>query len=520
VSNNSKYQIRIETPADVSGLQKTGAALDKTTASLKSTEAAAKAATKSVEELAKAEDKRRKQADGINDKINAREKSEQDRLKNERVFGDQSKQNAEHLASLTRETKGYTSATDRAASAKSRLLEGLKKASAAVPGLGILISAAKNPWTLIAAAIALAGSKLLAFRDEITKMEGRIKVFENLNDRVMRFSELINQAKIDQEAFLRSANQAKNAPESPEDMAARLGASIDRRFGAAKEKVGAEKSLALDVIARDEAQGRITPAQASAKRRDVEARFGKRTDDLDIAQAAEQGMVVRQAAKVSADAAERARGQLPGAESAVLELDQRLQDEKARLAQSREFAGIDESGRFTEGGRAAQIRSRLNFKGLTNAGPTERRKLEGELEALVAGITTRQATIGGLESQRGAAQDNVATLRGQITTLDQSSRNFNTQAGESAAGLASQIQLTGDLRAINAQRAAVQGQTDEAGTAQKLNQVSSGVRKATGNLDGAFSSLGEEISYLQSLSAAIARDVAELKRTRPVRPEQ
>ena len=231
----SSYKIKVVTSADLAGITKTTEAIKQLTA-----------ATKSAAESAKVFNESAKSRNNASDQ-------------------------ATYVAGLSKEAKEQRNVNDvtkETVGLKGSWIKALKQLKHDVPGLGLALSALKNPFTLVAAAIYFAINSLSEFnkkQKEIADAVGNGKLTTNWEN----FGILIAQAKIDLADLNKELDKIieKEDPLSKKVEKARK--QGNRQF--AVEEATDAKSKAAELAAA------ATPEQKAAIEAKYEARAGERS---------------------------------------------------------------------------------------------------------------------------------------------------------------------------------------------------------------------------------------------------
>ena len=362
-------------------------------------------------------------------------------------------QSQRHFKQLTEEVKKLTHGTDAADKKTSDLVKGLKKVGSAIPGFQFAIGSLTNVYTLLAAAIVGTVVKIREWDEVIKQNQARLKIFQDLNKEVTRFSENIKKARLDTAEFNREfeAIRAAGAEETPTEEGARVAAATKRQFGAAQEREAAAHQLALDQIARQEAAGKLTPGAAEQARLVAGAAFGKRKTELDLTEQAELARISRQTAGAEAGRADLLRQQVPEAQAAVVAAQNRRDDQARALQAAQEFAGLDAGLKPVAGGRMAQIQAELAISSPISSRYVEKKKLRGEQESLRAGVLQQQALLEPADLALQTAQARLGQLRGATLGAATAGETGRATAAEQMAAFRSSSRSAADVAALTAQ---------------------------------------------------------------------
>lgn len=429
--------------------------------------------------------KGKKSADEMWAALAAMDKAEQDLLRTQRVFGDQSEQMASHLAELTRETKAAGVEADKTTSAKSRLFDGLKKLGNQVPIVGAVLGALKNPFTLIGVAALIAKNAIDQYAEAVAKMAESVAGSEASQGRILRFFEIVAEGKADAKAFEEQIAAIGKQGQTAAEWLKKMNDEIERK--SQLEEAAAQKS------------GMDTPEAAAA-------RAGNKRN--------QQATALFNAALKAEAAAEAAKAQLPGARAdlqaakvAVKEAEFRLGPQDQDAAARREF--LLEQNKEIRGkiGVNPLLRSKLT------ADPPYTFRSEADLKELLAsnqqeltsldiGVSMRQADRVKARAAFDAARVRESRFEDTFRSNTEAARDFRRQSQAVADLGAVSVANDGIIREPGAGRGSAQFRYDAQRGALRDRNVQSGARE-----------IGNEIKELvQEFKTIVSQLRTEIRR--------
>lgn len=431
----SDLQIKITTPADVSGIDATTKAIERLTAAEKENAKSAKDS-----------------ADFFKQKI---------KPLNEAI--DQQS----YLAGLTQEAKATAEAGDaaeKAASKKKALFDGLKKLGQEIPVVGYALAALKNPFTAIGVVAVLATRAVYDYVDAINSMADSVRAVDGLQGRAVHFFEVIARRKADADAFKTSLANIATAAQTASEWLKATNAQIDRKFD--KEEAAAkkenpedpdadvrnarkahERAQALDNAARrakliaDDAVAQIPAAQeslAEAERNAKEVDLRAGAGDVDASTREAQLLAVNKEilaqkgkgwlfrSRISTDA--------PGVFRNDQELDEMLKANMAELQSIDAGRSMRDADRVKARGGVSAAEAELSrLKGIATTGTTEARNLRAEAKTAFETAPPLPKNIGVVDPNAQKAFDDHSRLLQRMVSDAQQAADSASRAANKAA---------------------------------------------------------------------------------------
>lgn len=353
---------------------------------------------------------------------------------------------------------------EKAATKKSKLLDATKKLTHALPELGTVVSALKNPFTLLTFAIGAVVAVFTKFKDEVMQAEQAMRGFDSANLTVRTFFELIAKHNADSKAFALSLNEIASRAGTAAERLQAMNAAIERRFGALRELGELQKQAELNQVAEDEGAGRIKPAEAITRRTQIELKYRgalrrgaekEQQAKLEALQKA-QGIAVQQQAGIF--------GELAEAEPAAIRAEQyarrtsglttpQLADIARRRAGLEEIIKQGPPAPFIPGTKVHLISDVEDLKRFQEApkGLEQLKKEEDMVKALQVQVDARAK----------AAQDRVSRLQERARTGEEGIRGLGL-------GIQEQQQAISDVRGFNQRAGPIEERVIRGGGAAQI----------------------------------------------------
>jgi len=358
-----------------------------------------------VEILVDGSDKAVQQLKTIEKQLADMDKAEQQLLKTQRVFGDQSAQMASHLSKLTKETKEAGVQAEKTTGIKGRWLDAAKKLTHQIPGLSYVVGALKNPFVALVAVIALAINWLTEFNAKIQRLRdivGDGKIGEQFN----RIGEILGNAEVRAKAFAKALDDIRDRTETVPEQIARMQANADRAFDQEEAAATTPEAKAAVAQKRRAAKANIA-AQGVARARDI----------------VREGHAQFPAMNAELAAAESRRDQMIGLAEANTTSPEGIKEIEAQIAE------IEAPGFYNSAKRQARFGTRADMMSTLGS-------LKETLENARAGNQMAgrlRATAGG---EFDAAQKRFDRFQGRITDAEAMVRQFGGQRDAAQADFA------------------------------------------------------------------------------------
>lgn len=431
----SDLQIKVTTPADVSGIDATTAAVQRLTAAEKENAKSAKDSADFFKQKLKP----------LNEAIDQQT----------------------YLAGLTQEAKATTEvgdAAEKTTSKKKALFDGLKKLGQEIPVVGYALAALKNPFTAIGVVAVLAARAVYDYVDAINKMADSVREVDGLQGRVVHFFEIIAQRKTDAAAFKTSLDNIAKAAQTASEWLKATNAEIDRKFDreeadakkinpadpdadARNARKDHERAQALDNASRraqriaedalaqmPKAQDDLAAAQQQAKEVDIRASAG----DVDASTREAQLLAVNKEilgqkgkgwlfrSRISTDA--------PGVFRNDQELDEMLKANMAELQSIDAGRSLRQADRVKAQGGITAAEAELNrLKGIATTGTTEARNLRADAKVAFTTAPPLPQNIGTIDPVAQKAFDDHSRQLLRMVSDAQQAADAASRAADKAA---------------------------------------------------------------------------------------
>jgi hypothetical protein len=283
--------------------------------------------------------------------------------------------------------------------------EAFKKLGQAVPAVGGVLEALKNPFTTFGLLSALAVRSINDFISAVDRMAESVQAVEGLQGKVERFFEVIAQEKVEADAFAERLRAIATNSKDAAEWLKEVNAQIERKFD-----LEAKNDPNGDPAVREK---RKTVAKAEAA--DAAARRAR--EDAALAQSALPG----------------ARETLTEERKAAVSLVNRLGAQDRDAAAREEFL-IDQNKEIKDNlGRNPLWRRRLSSDPLYTSRSTEELQAQlelnrNELNMIGAGRSLRAADRMKAQGRVSSAEKVVTGLEGRVVAGLESARGFEADA--------------------------------------------------------------------------------------------
>jgi hypothetical protein len=388
-----------------------------------------------------------------------------------KVVTEGASQAANDLSKLGDSAKTTGEKVEGASGKTFKAAEAFKKLGQAVPGVGGVLDALKNPFTTFGLLTAMAVRSINSFIDAVDKMAESVQAVDGLSGKVTKFFDVIAQQKVEADAFAEKMKAIGMASKDAAQWLKEANLQIERKF-----KLEEQNDKDGDPVARER---RRTVERATAL--DNAARRAR--EDAAIAVSALPG--ARDALTAERKAAREVIGRAGAGdvdanarESFLVEQNKEIEKNLARPAFLRGRLSADplytnRSGEDLQG-LLEQNRNELNIIGAgRSVREMDRVKAGGRLsraEGVVSGLEAR--ATGGLEAARGFAADAAGEFAAadvgfqRPNTMGPGSLQFRRDAQVAAIGQRQQAaDLAAAITALNQLTAAIIRSAADAGRA-------------------------------------------------------
>lgn len=324
---------------------------------------------------------------------------------------------------------GNTAAS--AAKQKKTLKDAIQAAAKSIPELGTATLALKNPWVIVAFAIAAAIAAVTKFIAKVKEMEKAIQAFDQLNKAAVPFKAIADanarSADAQADALKRIADESDDAATATDKLISKLDEKA-KRDGAER---AAERERDEAAINADELTGAITPQEARNRRTALATRHGA----LDREAAARIGVqkveAIEMGRRAAVDAEGAARMALPGARAEAKQAEADAAARKENRKMDRAKLDMDEAAarKIIEDGKpnsGAFIKAMLiGVDGAKFAADSQRNTADARLR--IQDIATKRADL----DANDIRDDNMVTnARKRVTDLDSAQQSAFRQSRE------------------------------------------------------------------------------------------
>jgi hypothetical protein len=411
--------------------------------------------------------------------------------------------------------------SEKTAQKKSKLLDATKKLTHAMPELGVVVSALKNPFTILAFVAAAAANAIAGYRQKVEEAAQAMQNFNSGNLTIRSFFELIAKHRADSKAFADSLKEIGDRAQTAGEKLGAMNATIERRWAARRNLGELNKQAELNQVGADEAAGRLTPQQAVARRTAIELRYAEATRHAAEREQQEKLDATRAAAAASKTESGKAVDQQGAAEEAFLIARQQNKQVSA-------FVGVSLRDVQRRRERINRLQANppeelvestgLNFRGLGVPAADYRdaknaTKIQGELQAEESRLQELQTSS---DERLAAAQKKRDAAAARATTAAETARGLGFSAAE-------QQQALDDTRALNrgvlepAERRAIvsQGVNQLSGELKRVNEEQArAVMEASRSMDRlgvVLTQLTQATARMNAQRAEVEKEIRDLK---------
>ena len=329
---------------------------------------------------------------------------------------------SKELGKTTEETKKLDDAQKKAgestkgfAKEHKGLLDGFKKLGAEVPLLGAAFNTLKNPYTALAAGIAILVVKLKEFVDAVSDAAVKAQGLDRFNGIVRNFNTLVAEQRARKndlaEQLAKIGSNAQNAQEKLKS----ANEQIERTLRLEGNEDTANKANEIAKVERDVEQGVITEQEGVRRKAAIDAKYIVRAQDRETRKAAGTVTAIGNAKRLAQESAFALESQLP-----TLEQDLALKKTALEEAQQQEAnftgAGVLFRGKGLPIDEALRVRSELMNQS-PHKDPFVNKTREESIAMLNAGIEQYRNTADIQRSKTVSAQSafNIASGRVDAT---------------------------------------------------------------------------------------------------------
>ena len=369
------------------------------------------------------------------------------------------------LAQMTTEAKGLAPALDetgkaaeRATVSKKTLKDAIKQLSRAVPELGSLALALKNPWVLIAAAIAGVVVAFKKFIDKVNEMEVAIEAFSNLNKAATPIKQIMQDGARATKAQADELHRIATESDDAETALGKVVKQMEAKAAQEKEIRAAQRELDEAGISADEQTGAITPAEAVSRRSALATRYGA----LDQAAAGRLGAqrveAIEQARLAAVMVGDEARLALPAAEAKREQTKIDVAERKGSRKSDRAKLDIDEASArkiINDGKPFSAAFFKAMFTGVDGRkfrADADQQEVEqrGVIEDIKVKRTELDAADDADDAKVTSAGKTVSDLEGKQRTALKQSGDFLERRGETAREVGAETATAAEVGRLQA----------------------------------------------------------------------
>jgi hypothetical protein len=244
------------------------------------------------------------------------------------------------LSGITKETKAAKApveelgkASEKAGVSKKTLKEAIKALSHSVPELSNALLFLKNPFVIVAGAIAAAIAAVTSYIDSINRLAEAAKAHENIGRSFSAMGGAARDAKDSLSEFNKMLVANAEKAVDLEGKLTRVGDAIQRINRQEDEKRDAKEAFELEGVNADEKTNRISPREAMNRRMGIRSKFEQQREAAKRKQEEETIESKNEALRAQMEKRVKAEQELPAAEQEAARLD-RLAKVDPKIAQS------------------------------------------------------------------------------------------------------------------------------------------------------------------------------------------
>jgi hypothetical protein len=287
---------------------------------------------------------------------------------------------------------------------KKQGLDALKKLKDAVPGLGFVIDALKNPYTAITAAIA---AFIVEITKQIEKQNELARASLELGQQIDNARGAMDRQKGNYEDLTSAADDYRKKLQQLADEQRGVDATTSQKLAELDRAAKAAESIDKQNLSASEAEidaqvagNRMTPQAAASAKRKLKAEYDQRQAERERNTSQSRFAILQEASFQKIEQAAAAEAQIPAAEEEARRLQLAAQKAKAAMPGQRAAAEA----------QLKEIETQLLKEEAKAASMAEGRGVTGIIPFSEQAVSAQQKVVVGLQSERTQIQNQLANM--------------------------------------------------------------------------------------------------------------